>query len=464
MNRSKEAANAPRGTWRGTRRKSEFAARKPIGGFCFVPAMAILSLWWAYQQAIVGLLEVRIWLAAFEAVARRCGARDKRRRRFVEHELAELVGVSEERVQRALRRLERAGFLWWSETAIRFGYGTDVLSDEERTDLQAFVEGVQNHRRKVPLPRTVLKLLCRATRPVFIATMLGHALRCLYYRNGACCPDGRCKASWVSDVFDVDARNVKAARRELVGRGVVIMDPTDQRSMNRWGPRVRFDLSWRPTARRAGESPPLGAVKTGESPPPKKNRELVSRSKNQEPAARGPDGAYASEAAKCRPGIEHLALFDLAEPQRIAQFYASAVRRNLIHHSESERLNVFAAAEHAKTYGTTNPCGMFVWLVKQRRWNHLTLRDEDGARHVIRSLEERGFASDFNTLVGRPTGNGSASDAAQSAAPEAARRLLAGTERTGYPHASAASAPRPRWLARTTAAAGSGLYGPEEVA
>lgn len=444
MNRNKEAANAPRGTWRGTRRKSEFAARKPVGGFCFVPAMAILSLWWAYQQAIVGLLEVRIWLAAFEAVARRCGARDKRRRRFVEHELARLVGVSEDRVRRSLRRLQRAGFLWWSETAIRFGYGTDGLSDEEQTELREFVEGVKNHRRKVPLPRSVIKRVCRATRPVLIATVLGHALRCLYYRNGACCPDGTCKASWVSDVFNVDARNVKAARKELVALGMLIMDSTDQRSMNRWGPRVRFNLDWRP-AGQARRSPPLGAKKRAESPPLKINRELVSRSENQEPAARGPTGACASKSGKYRPKPELVTPRDLADPERIAQFYTQAVRQSLIRHSESERLNVFAAAEHAKTYGTTNPCGLFVWLVKQRRWSYLTLQDEDDARHAIRSLDQRASASHFRTSASLPTQNGSASDAARSASPEAARRLLAGTSRTDYPmltHPAASRKPR----------------------
>jgi hypothetical protein len=124
---------------------------------------------------------------------------------------------------------------------------------------------------------------------------------------------------------------------------------------------------------------------------------------------------------------------DLAKPERIDEFYASAVRRSLIRHSESERLNVFAAAEHAKTYGTTNPCGMFVWLVKQRRWNYLTLQDEDDARHAIRSLEERAFASQVSTPARPPTRNGSASDAARGASPEAARRLLAGTNRADYP-------------------------------
>ncbi len=407
--------------------------------------MAILSIWWAYKRGIVDLLEVRVWLAASEAVARRCGARDKRRRRFVEHELAELVGVADGRIRSSLRRLGRKGFLRWSETAIRFDYGTDRLSDEDREELKLFIGTVENHRRKVPLPRHVLKLLCRTTRPVLIATALGHALRCLYYRDGACCPDGRCKASWVADVFEVDGRNVKAARRELVQLGVLIMEPTDQRSMNRWGPRVRFDLTWRPPSACSRTSPPRSAQNGVELPPPKKNRKLVSRVGNQEPAACGPTGAYASKSRKCRPKLELVTPRDLADPERIAQFYTQAVRQSLIRHSESERLNVFAAAEHAKTYGTTNPCGLFVWLVKQRRWSYLTLKDEDDARHAIRSLDQRASASHFITPARLPTRSGSASDAARSASPEAARRLLAGTNRTDYPmltHPAASRKPR----------------------
>ncbi len=394
--------------------------------------MAILSLWWAYNQAILGLLEVRVYLAACEALARRCGARDKRRRLFVEHELAKLVGVSEERIRTALRRLERAGFLRWSHCAVRFGYGVDALSDDQRLELQTFVESVENHRRKVPLPRSVIKLLCGATRRVFVATVLGHALRCLYYRNGACCPDGRCKASWVADIFEVDARNVKAARTELVTMGLLVREPSKQRVMNRCGPLVRFNLCWRPADSPSRRSPPPARRKPCESPPLNKNRKLVSQLWNPKPAARGPSGAHASKMREPRPKFERVTPRDLAEPERIAEFYATAVRRKLVRDSESERLNVFAAAEHAKTYGTTNPCGMFVWLVKHQRWSHLTLQDEDGARQALRYLQECDASRRMATLTGALCENGSASDVAIGASPEAARRLLAGTENTDY--------------------------------
>lgn len=399
-----------------------------MGGFCFVPAMAILSIWWAYKRGIVGLLEVRVWLAAFEAVARRCGARDKRRRRFVEHELAELVCVSEERVRSSLRRLERAGFLHWKETTVRFDYGAENLTAEQRLELRSCIESVTNHRRKVPMPRRVLRLLCRATRPVLIATTLGHALRCLYYRNNECCPDGRCKASWVANVFEVDVRNVKAARRELVELGLLVIDATDQRSMNRWGLRVRFDLTWQPPSSHALRPPPRPAAKPGKSPPLSKNRELVSRSGNQKPAERGPNGACASGTEPHDPSIRNVTPRDLREPERVALLYATVVRQGRIRDSVSERLNVFAAAEHATAYGTANPSGLFVWLVKNRRWNYLTLEDEDRARRAIRQVEEPDDGlppSHVDRLLRKE--NGSASGAAQRATSEAARQFLAGT-------------------------------------
>ncbi|MBK8269338.1 MAG: hypothetical protein IPK83_13940, partial [Planctomycetes bacterium] len=319
-------------------------------------------------------------------------------------------------------------FLHWKETAVRFDYGAENLTDEQRLELRSFIESVTNHRRKVPMPRRVLRLLCRATRPVLIATTLGHALRCLYYRNKECCPDGRCKASWVANVFEVDVRNVKAARRELVELGLLVIDATDQRSMNRWGLRVRFDLTWQPPSMHALRPPPRPAANPGKSPPLNKNRELVSRSENQKPAGRGPNGACASGTEPHVPSIRNVTPRDLREPERVAILYSTVVRQGRIRDSASERLNVFAAAEHAMRYGTTNPSGLFVWLVKNRRWNYLTLEDEDRASRAMRKVEE----PDEGLPGARVDGvlrkeNGSASGAARGAASEAARQFLAGT-------------------------------------
>ena len=54
---------------------------------------------------------------------------------------------------------------------------------------------------------------------LLLATTLGHLLRCMYYRDGRCCPDGRCKSSWIARTFGVDIRNVKAALEKSANLG-----------------------------------------------------------------------------------------------------------------------------------------------------------------------------------------------------------------------------------------------------
>src|SRR5919108_295878 len=68
-------------------------------------------------------------------------------------------------------------------------------------------------------PRRTLRFLARCRRRVLIATMLGHLLRCLYFRQGQCVGSGFCAASWIATVFGVSLRNVKLARQHLAACG-----------------------------------------------------------------------------------------------------------------------------------------------------------------------------------------------------------------------------------------------------
>lgn len=379
-----------RGAFRGTRRISEHARKKPEGGFCFIPATALIATWWAYKRGIVGLVDVRVWLAAYEAVARRCGVRGRRRLQFVEHEIAALVGVPETRVRPSLRRLRRAGVLHWSETAVRFSDGAARLSEEQRSDLRSTVERVRNHRRKVPVPRRLLRILCRATRPVLIATALGHALRCLYYRDGACCPDGRCKASWIADVFEVDARNVKAARRNLRAMGVLVMEPTDQRSMNRWGPRVRFDLAWWNRPMQATQSPPRSQEKSRRSPPPRIDRELASRLENQKPA-------LAASWDRWLPGTWRITDEDLAGPGDLGKLFDRLVGLGVCRAGEASRLNLFASAARARRLADRNPAGFLAALIRGQRWHFASHADEETGRAWLVELRNQRHAPQAST-------------------------------------------------------------------
>lgn len=400
-----------------------------------MPALPLIGAWRAYKQGIVPLSDVRVWLGIFEVRARRCGDRHCRSSGTVEHELAVLTDLPRAGVAAAIRRLGRAGLVRPRSTGPEAVGDVARLTSLLQEDFQQSLAQVANHRRRIPVPRRVLRCLCRNPRPVLLATVLGHLLRCLYYRERACCPDGRCKASWISAVFRVDVRNVKAARRELVELGMLLMEPTDQRSMNRWGPRVRFNLEWRTPgadARSAG-SPPRSAPETCRLPPLKKNRELASRMNNQEPALRRQAGAYAESRVLPPPTLRRVLAVDLQQPERTALLFEEAVRCGFVAGTASDRLKVFAAAERAKACGTRNPCGLFVWLMRRRRWNHITLRDEDAARAAQRRLETGVAEALSGAWSSARRGNGSAGLPVRSACPESARKILADGIRGAHP-------------------------------
>lgn len=367
--------------------------------------MALIAAWRAYKRGIIGLADLRVWLAIFEAVARRCGVRGNRRPRFVGQELADIVGVRVEHIRRSIRRLERAGFLRWSETAVYLDDGTALLSAEELDDLERVADLLVNRRRKVPVPRRMLRAVCRMSRPVLIATALGHFLRCLYYRDGRCCPDGRCKSSWVAAVFGVDARNVKAARGELVKAGWLIMEGTDQCSMNRWGPRVRVNLHCKPTSTEpACKSPPRPPAKPLRLPPPEINKKLPKGSNNQKPAGRGPSGISDGNATK-GPRWEHVVLPDLCDAERLQRLFERACVSGAVRRTRSALLEFFVAAEYSRAVAARNPCGLFASLVRKRRWG-LGQRYEDTARQRIAALDELGLVQrlfDDGDCAGKPS-------------------------------------------------------------
>lgn len=343
--------------------------------------MAIIATWWAYKARILGLVEVRVWLAFFEVVARRCVDRSNRFPDSVEHELATLVQVSEAQVRTAIRRLVRTGFLLPKRTLSRWHTVPQSLVRDDGDGLNEAIRRVENHRRLVPVPRRLLRFLNRTSRPVLWATLLGHLLRCLYYRNGQCAPDGRCKASWIAERFEVDARNVKAARRELIDLGVLIMEPTDQRSMNRWGPRVRFNLEWVGTTVER-RSPPRRDEKPRQSPPPYRNRELASRMGDQEPPP-APVGVHVRKA-RWRVSMQ-----DFESAASLNGLFTRLVASGVCESGESARLNLFALAARTRRVARVNPSGLLATLVRRGLWHFATIGDEDTARRWLRGLNER---------------------------------------------------------------------------
>lgn len=360
----------------------------PVGGFVFVSATGLLAAWWAYKRGLIGFRDFRVWLASHELVAQRCGLDAKRLPRFRIEELHKLVGgVGGEHLRASVRRLQAASLLTWSDTSIRHLVRLSALPE----DSQAFVSRVTNHRRKIPVPRRLLRLLAAESRPVMVATAVGHLCRCMYYRNNRCSPSGLCKASWIADHLEVDERNVKAARKELEKRGVLIRDKASQKFLNWKGVPMRFNLHWKGISRRT-ETPPQAVVFGSETPPPIRTGISLSRSKNQKPAAVGPHGVRKRTGGG--PRLSHIEVIDLQDPRRLVVLHAQAKRCGYVTNSEADRLKFFAAAEHARGKGTRNAPGLFATIVRRGLWEFVSQSEEDAARRRVRSVNWPGSDSE----------------------------------------------------------------------
>lgn len=360
---------------------------KPHGGYVFVSATGLLATWWSYKAGIIQFRDVRAWLACHEAKARRCTLEKGRLPRFTEAEIGRLVGgVGGEHIRASIRRLKAATLLTWSETAIEFRDSTEGMSLEAAE----FVESVANHRRRIPVPRPLLRFLVGETRPVLVATALGHLLRCMYFRKGRCEPNGLCKASWIAEQFGVDERNVKAARKSLESLGVLLRTETPQLVMNRYGVSMRLNLDWSgPTP----ATPPRPRQSTTKTPRPRETGiSSFRRSGNQKLGTPSESGVRKRTSRGANLRRVHEA--DFRSSRRLNELFEEARSEGLVGRSESERLKFMAAAERAVRLGATNKPGFFVALVRRGLWHHLAAVDEDrGRRHLGQTLPNREGAS-----------------------------------------------------------------------
>ena len=344
-------------------------ARKPHGGFCFIHERSIHAAWSYLRSGDIQLRDLRVWLACHELIARRCEIEAGRKPCFTHAELRRLVGTTaEQHVRSSLKRLETHGLVQFFEDEVQ-------VIPHEVSD---------NPGRPVPVPRPLLRLLARSTGRAFIATTLGHLLRCLFYKRGRCCSGGWCKASWVAEVFDVSVRAVKEARATLLKLGVFRMLRADQLRLNRLGKPLVVCLSW------VGGSAPRRARSTTESAPPREHKKLSYRRVDHQKPARAADSAGARKRAEA-PDLSNVTADDLARPMRLAMLFKQARLRGWVSRTQSHILNVYAAAAHALRVGRRNPCGLFIWIVANSAWHVLSCDDEDAARELLRELPSQRF-------------------------------------------------------------------------
>ena len=395
-------------------------AKKPYGGFRFLTVVQLCLLWWAYRTRLIQLRDLRVWFAAQEMVARRCQLAPGHIPAFTPQELQGLVGGrGGEHLRASLRRLAATGLLTWATTQLTFATSpTDIRGQHDLSAFHTMVAAIPNHARRVPVPRQVVRLIAGGCRPSVIATILGHLIRCLYYREHRCISGGWCKASWIADVFRLDLRNIKAARKHLVAIGWLQMRPIPQTLCNRWGNYMLINLSWtRAAMAKAAQdntqtpprtSPLPPAFCTPILPPPsKEHTEPFQDSQHQKPAphadltppslsfhppasaSRGSAAGVTEQLKETKtlpqaPILEHIVPEDLQETARLLTLFAQAQAHGLIGTSDSARLTFLGLAEHAKVVGTANPCGLFAALVRRQCWHFVTDSDEDAAQQRLK--------------------------------------------------------------------------------
>ncbi len=383
----------------------------------------------AYDNEEISFRALRVYFGCFELRAIREAARRSRTaetaksRQGERYRIAELVhllgAVTEAQVKSALRQLERVGLLRFSESAITFTE-TTLLAAEE---IVLRTADSRKATRPIPVPRRVLRFLARCTKPALMKTCLAYLLRGLSLdrKNGEVRGVGTVKASWISRVFAISERAVRAARRELIKLGWIDKDTgSKQRKLNRDGAYFRINLDWKGeeiiTPSKSNETPvvdnllaeescfaPPQAEKGTQFAPPLKRLETSTKYKNQKLATGEPSGFCekemlrdlvqsaltqipeppVSERAGTRPSLKNIKPEDLRRLPRLKMLYEQATEVGWLERSEANFLNFAAAAVRANR-AKGDAVRIFVGIVKRGLWGYVTQGEEDRARQLVR--------------------------------------------------------------------------------
>lgn len=384
------------------------------GRFRHVTPTQLVMAWWSYQEGHLSRLDLRVWFALHEVAERRwvCSKDEEPRYRIAE--IRQLVGGGggggkdpEKLLRAALVHLENLGLASWDPHAIRFATSPDQLAATDLDNLYEMLRSIPVLRRKIPVPRRLVRALAAGFGKGATATILGHLLTTLYAHRerGSYRVDGRCKASWIATTFGVSERAVRDARTRLVELGWLEILDAPQWQLNKWGAHTRIHVGW--TLAKDGRDGKERRQPGGKSAPPKLRSVRKSappclkpdalpdrkRKKNQTPApARrpGPKPSGVSISARKKksggnrpPSVVNIQPHDLESFERTTGLYRDASARSLIEDSEHGEFQFFCLVERARARAH-DPCRMLAWLLREKRFDYITQADEDAALDRIK--------------------------------------------------------------------------------
>lgn len=389
------------------------------GGHIAIPTPELCSVWGMLQAARLKPYDVRTWLAAREVSERRRFGPHGSKPSFELSELLALVGGGDTSALRAsLRRLAALNIVRWGPTGPRFLRSPEDLAAPDLSPVLALLQLMPRGRRTFPMPRRVLRLLAGGVKRSVLATVLGHLVRCPHFTpstgwNGA----GTCKASWVAEAFGLSQSAVQEARSFLIeSLGWLTPVTTPQWHKNRFGGKFEVNLAWGPEtgpseASAAPEGPPSpppgsGYPRAGIEPesgyPDSKQtspKEIQASELPPRGGAEPPDdvrrtGRGGESGTKPQqelpPTLSKVTAPDLRSVPRVMALFDEALSSPVWarkgwtpRDTYLERLNWAAAARRASVRGGPNPPGLFVHLVSQRLWQHVSNDDEEAVRPAL---------------------------------------------------------------------------------
>ncbi len=390
------------------------------GRFRKITVHQLAMAWWLFKANHISRRQLRIFFAAHEMAERRSympkeGGRGARKPLYTLGELRRLIGgstsaKSDAELRCDVRALGRLGLVQIESHAISFAVSIDQIRIDDVSGFWSMFDQIANRGRTVSMPRRTCRALAGGFQTSVMAMMIALMIRSLYWHRpggkageGGYRIDGRTKCSWIAEVFGISRRSVTDARSKLIELGWITPLDTPQWMLNKFGQRFQINLE---TFGPSGESASPLAEISGESASPCLNssassfrRTIKTRRPGEEPSAtpdprsgfcksgekgsRKKNAAAAGATARRSPTLKNITDDDLRDTDRLLELHDQAVTRGLVNGSEAGRLDFLALAERARSQGG-DPSRLFAWLITRRRFEFITIADEERASGRLR--------------------------------------------------------------------------------
>ena len=362
------------------------------GGACNILPSQFCMAWASYQADDITWFALKTYFALWELRERRCLLKPDEPRRYTVEEIQSVLNESSlYKVSEALRQLDACGLASFSETDIRFcEYIEQLQSDKAKARARSMLNDIHQKTRSkiVAVPRRLLKLIIRCGRKIVrAATLIGLILTTMLVKKYGVF-QGCCKAEWIAKLFGVDAKRVMHERAKLIAEGWFAIIRTSQKVLNRFG--VWVVLNLKPSAKPVenptadnSELQPRPDQNSEQLQPPLKPAPPPDLKTNQQPP-----GIW-THLSLPKPNWNNLVPQDLTADSRSGALWKQTLDRGLLKNTQANRINFFAAIEHALRVGRQNACGLLRSLVEKGLWDYISQADEFNAIRRLKAMSDK---------------------------------------------------------------------------